>query len=63
MESREIIRILLKNGWTHVRTKGSHCIFSDHATGRIAVVPHPRKDVPTGTVKALERATGCKLLR
>ena len=63
MESREIIRVLLKNGWTHDRTKGSHWIFSHPVSGRIAVVPHPRKDVPVDTVKALERATGCKLLR
>lgn len=62
MDSREIIRILQAHGWIHDRTKGSHHVFKDSVTGRIAVVPHPKKDVPIGTIKALERATGLKLL-
>jgi predicted RNA binding protein YcfA (HicA-like mRNA interferase family) len=63
VDSREIIRVLGKHGWTHVRTRGSHHIFIDPATGRIAVVPHPKRDLPIGTVKKLERDTGIKFLK
>lgn len=63
MESKEVIRILKANGWTHDRTRGSHHIFADPATGRIAVVPHPKRDLPIGTVKKLERDTGLKFLK
>ena len=63
MNSLDVTKVLLRNGWEHVRTKGSHWIFKDPTTGKIAVVPHPRRDLPIGTVKKLERDTGLKLLR
>jgi predicted RNA binding protein YcfA (HicA-like mRNA interferase family) len=63
MTSIEIIRALKQNGWVHDRTRGSHHIFVDPKTGRIAVVPHPKRDLPIGTVKNLERTTGLKLLK
>jgi predicted RNA binding protein YcfA (HicA-like mRNA interferase family) len=62
MNSREIIRILMQNGWVHDRTRGSHHIFV-HPMGHIAVVPHPKRDLPIGTVKKLERDTGLKFLK
>jgi predicted RNA binding protein YcfA (HicA-like mRNA interferase family) len=63
MNSSDILKVLTASGWTHVRTRGSHHIFTHASTGRIAVVPHPKRDLPIGTVKALERRTGIKLLK
>lgn len=63
MDSKVIIRILRQNGWKQDRTRGSHHVFVDPASGRIAVVPHPKRDLPIGTVKSLERATGLKFLK
>jgi predicted RNA binding protein YcfA (HicA-like mRNA interferase family) len=63
MDSRAIIRELESSGWKHVRTKGSHHIYQHPERDGIAVVPHPKRDLPIGTVKALERATGIKLLK
>jgi predicted RNA binding protein YcfA (HicA-like mRNA interferase family) len=63
MDSRDIVRVLERGGWVHVRTKGSHHIFLDPSTGRITVVPHPKRDLPIGTVKKLERDTGLKFLK
>jgi predicted RNA binding protein YcfA (HicA-like mRNA interferase family) len=63
MDSKAIIRILGQAGWKHDRTRGSHHIFTDPETGRIAVVPHPKRDLPIGTVKRLERDTGLKFLK
>jgi predicted RNA binding protein YcfA (HicA-like mRNA interferase family) len=63
MNSSEVKKALLRNGWVHVRTKGSHWIFKNPQSDKIAVVPHPKRDLPIGTVKKLERDTGIKLLR
>jgi predicted RNA binding protein YcfA (HicA-like mRNA interferase family) len=60
MNSKDVIRILKRNGWLHDRTRGSHHVFIHRETGRIAIVPHPKRDLPIGTVKALERQTSIK---
>jgi len=49
MNRREIIAMLLADGWRRVGQKGSHVQFR-HPTkpGRV-MVPHPEKDIPVGT--------------
>ena len=56
--SGRLIRMLQKDGWTHVATKGSHRQFT-HPTkqGRVTV-PHPSKDIPHGTVASIYRQAG-----
>jgi len=56
--SRDIIRRLENEGWLHVRTKGSHSQFRHPATGAMITVPHPKKDLPIGTVRAIYKAAG-----
>ncbi|UQA56323.1 type II toxin-antitoxin system HicA family toxin [Polyangium aurulentum] len=61
MTSTEVIRRLTRAGWVEVHTKGSHVHFK-HATrpGRVTV-PHPKKDLPLGTLKSIEKQAGIKL--
>ena len=61
MDSREIIRMVTADGWYKVAQEGSHVQFK-HPTkpGRVTVA-HPKKDVPIGTVKSIERQSGIKL--
>jgi len=61
MRSAEVIRRLLAAGWVEVRQSGSHKQFKhpDHA-GRVTV-PHPKPDLPIGTVKSIERQSGLTL--
>lgn len=56
--SRKLIRLLEADGWRLVATVGSHHQF-DHPTkkGKITVT-HPRKDLPTGLVKAILKQAG-----
>ena len=56
--SREIIKELKEDGWTLVAVKGSHQQFK-HPTkqGRVTV-PHPNKDLPTGTIRSIYRQAG-----
>jgi predicted RNA binding protein YcfA (HicA-like mRNA interferase family) len=61
MNSRDIIRAIKKAGWEHVATKGSHWQFR-HPTrpGRVTV-PHPKRDLPKGTLRSIERQSGVDL--
>jgi predicted RNA binding protein YcfA (HicA-like mRNA interferase family) len=61
MNSREVIWKLRKDGWYEVHQVGSHVQFR-HPTkkGRVTV-PHPKRDIPTGTLKSVEKQAGLKL--
>lgn len=61
MNSREIISALQRDGWVQVAQKGSHVQFK-HATktGRVTV-PHPKRDIPLGTLKSIEKQSDLKL--
>ncbi len=61
MDSRDIISALKANGGVQVAQKGSHVQFK-HPTkpGRVTV-PHPRRDVPKGTFKSIEKQADLKL--
>jgi predicted RNA binding protein YcfA (HicA-like mRNA interferase family) len=41
--------------------KGDHHHFKHPSVPGIVTVPHPKKDLPTGTIKAIEKASGVKL--
>jgi predicted RNA binding protein YcfA (HicA-like mRNA interferase family) len=55
--SREIVRRLKAEGWERVSTSGSHHKFR-HADGRTVIVPHPKKDLPKGTARAIAKQAG-----
>ena len=61
MHSRDLIKQLLKDGWYEVNQVGRHKQFK-HSTkkGRVTV-PHPSRDIPTGTLKSIEKRAGIKL--
>ena len=61
MHSREIIATLQQDGWYEVNHSGSHKQFK-HADkkGRVTV-PHPKRDIPIGTLKSIEKQAGIKL--
>lgn len=61
MNSRDIISALIADGWYEVAQKGSHKQFK-HPTkpGRVTV-PHPKRDIPTGTLRSIERQAGISL--
>jgi predicted RNA binding protein YcfA (HicA-like mRNA interferase family) len=51
--SAEIIKLLENEGFELDRVKGSHHIYLNPASRKRAVVPHPKKDLPFGTVKSI----------
>ena len=51
--SREIIKMLLKDGWYEVHCVGDHHQFRHpHKKGKVTV-PHPKKNIPLKTVKSI----------
>jgi predicted RNA binding protein YcfA (HicA-like mRNA interferase family) len=54
-------RQLVVDGWYEAAQVGSHLQFK-HATklGRVTV-PHPKRDLPIGTLKSIEKQAGIKL--
>ena len=61
MNSRDIIKALEACGWRKVAQKGSHVQYK-HPTkpGRVTV-PHPKRDIPRGTLRSIERQAGLTL--
>jgi predicted RNA binding protein YcfA (HicA-like mRNA interferase family)/predicted RNase H-like HicB family nuclease len=51
--SRDIIRRLEREGWTLIRVTGSHHVFKCAISGQTVVIPHPKKDLGKGLVRAI----------
>ena len=50
MKVRDVIRIILDDGWFLVATRGSHRQYKHPAKpGRVTVAGHPSDDVAPGT--------------
>ncbi|MGU8793731.1 type II toxin-antitoxin system HicA family toxin [Clostridium perfringens] len=60
--SREIVKIITKDGWYEVNCVGDHHQYK-HLTkkGRLTI-PHPKKDLPIGTVRSIFKQAGIKIL-
>jgi predicted RNA binding protein YcfA (HicA-like mRNA interferase family) len=56
--SRVIIDRLKRDGWIEAGGKGSHRKFRNPVTGQSLVVPHPKKDLPTGTAQKIAKQAG-----
>ena len=61
INSRGVMTILIDAGWREVARKGSHAQFKhDILPGRVTV-PHPKKELPLGTLRSIEKQAGIKL--
>lgn len=61
--SREIIQALLADGWELVDVSGSHNQFRHPKKPGRVTVPHPKKDIPIGTLKSIEKQAALKIRR
>jgi len=62
MRSRDIIKALEADGWREVARKGSHAQFKHPTKGGRVTVPDPRRDIPIGTLRSIEKQSGVKLV-
>lgn len=61
MSSREVIRRLVEDGWYEVAHAGSHKQFKHRSKAGRVTVPHPKRDIPLGTLKSIEKQAGIRL--
>lgn len=61
MKVREVIRVLEQDGWTLVRTRGSHRQYK-HGTkpGLVTVPGKPNDDLGPGTLYSILKQAGLK---
>lgn len=55
-DSRKIIKRLKDEGFELVSVSGSHHKF--RKDGRTVIVPHPKKELPLGTARAIAKQAG-----
>lgn len=61
MRSSAVIAALKADGWYEVSTKGSHVQFKHKKKPGRVTVPHPKRDLPIGTLKNIEKQSSLKL--
>ncbi|PAC86903.1 addiction module toxin, HicA family [Bacillus subtilis] len=58
MSSRELIKLIEKDGWFKDRAQGSHHQFKHPTKTGTVTIPHPKKDLPKRTVKSILEQAG-----
>lgn len=58
--SREVIKILEQDGWYLVKITGNHHQYKHPTKPGRTTVKHPDKDIPTSTLKSIEKQSGLK---
>ena len=59
--SKDLIKILTKNGWQLKSVSGSHHKFiHPDNPGQQVIIPHPRTDMKKGTTNAILKQAGLK---
>ena len=61
MKSRDVIKALEAAGFEKVAQKGSHLQYKHPGRKGRVTVPHPKRDLPLGTLKSIEKQSGVKL--
>lgn len=61
MTSREVLKALRAAGFVIVGRKGSHVQLKRAGRPGRVTVPHPKLQLPIGTISSIERQSGIKL--
>jgi predicted RNA binding protein YcfA (HicA-like mRNA interferase family) len=56
--SSQVIARLKQDGWVVVNVRGSHHQFKHPNKAGKVTVPHPKKDLPKGTLRSIYRQAG-----
>jgi predicted RNA binding protein YcfA (HicA-like mRNA interferase family) len=61
VHSRDLIKVLRRDGWYEVNQAGSHKQFKHPIKKGRVTVPHPNRDIPIGTLRSIEKQAGVRL--
>ncbi|MFD1252999.1 MULTISPECIES: type II toxin-antitoxin system HicA family toxin [Devosia] len=56
--SRKLIAAIQREGWVLVGTTGSHHHFKHPTRPGKLTIPHPKRELPLGTVRAILKQAG-----
>jgi len=57
ISSQQFLKIIKAHDFDFVSQAGSHAKYRN-SEGRTVIVPHPRKDIPIGTLRSMIRQSG-----
>ena len=60
--SREVIQLLEADGWYRYGCDGDHYQFKHSQKKGKVTVTHPKKAIPIGTLKSIEKQSGIRFL-
>ncbi|MFM0239963.1 type II toxin-antitoxin system HicA family toxin [Paraburkholderia phytofirmans] len=60
MKSAEVVKLIQTAGWQVVRITGSHRHFRHAERTGLVTIPHPKKDLPPGTLNSILKQAGLK---
>ncbi|MGL4761848.1 MAG: type II toxin-antitoxin system HicA family toxin [Sarcina sp.] len=60
MTSKELIKLLKKEGWVEKRQSGSHKLFVKEGYSKPVPIPFHNKDIPVGTLEKIKKMCGLK---
>ena len=64
LSGSDVVKVLSKMGYSHMRTRGSHAIMKKQTAERSTTIPVPlHKELAKGTLKSIMRQTGIDLER
>jgi predicted RNA binding protein YcfA (HicA-like mRNA interferase family) len=58
MNSRELIKLIEKDGWKLVAVVGSHHQYKHPTKPGKVTIPHPKKDLAPKTIKSILKQAG-----
>jgi predicted RNA binding protein YcfA (HicA-like mRNA interferase family) len=58
--SAVVVKLIRAEGWRLIRTSGSHHHFRHPLKAGLVTIPHPRKDLPPGTLNSILKQGGLK---
>ena len=58
--SREVLKILKADGWYEIACDGDHHQFKHSVKKGKVTITHPKKSIPIGTLKSIEKQAGIK---
>ena len=61
MKSGALMKLIKEEGWQLARIRGSHHHYKHPSRSGLVTVPHPKKDIPIGTVKSILKQAGIKI--
>lgn len=60
MKFKELIKLLEKDGWYYVATRGSHFYYQHASKPGKVTIPNHKGDIPKGTVNSILKQAGLK---